>query len=79
MGCSAKLAEELPDFAPREYCRAMRAHLASVYAAVLAADFDAADLPKQMCDGRCGLVPRLGCKPALVGKVAQVLIQVRRS
>ena len=38
---------------------------------------DAEDLPKQVCDGRRGLVPRLGRKATFVGQVAQVLIHVR--
>ena len=36
------------------------------------ADLDAADLPKEMCDSRRGLVSRVGCEPTFVGQVTQV-------
>jgi hypothetical protein len=74
---SIDLPEELPDFDAREHGGAMRVGLSSVYGTVVAADFDTDNLPKQVCNGRSGLVSRLCRKPTFVGQVAQILIHVR--
>ena len=63
MGRSVDLPEELPDFVPSEHGGAPGVRLASAYATVLSADLDAADLPKQMCDGRRSLFLELAASP----------------